>query len=413
MVQHSSKKLHKPVALLKRILELGIHDQLTLDRVKNVRIINSLSLVLLTLTVFYWPQILSEGHIWLIIYYFLIPLIYIAAIYLNFKHYYRNATLLVVAFSLFYAFSLVPIFGAQIPSYLWFFPIGLGFALLFPSDEEITMYLVSGITIVLFAISYFFSSMIEPMVILSDPGDIATKTVPLAALLVTIFVSIVLRKYVLGTESSLMNEQERSERLLLNILPGPIAGRLKDNHNTIADACPDVTVMFADISGFTRISETLPASEVVELLNRVFTKFDMLAEKYHLEKIKTIGDAYMVAGGVPEKRDDHAEAIANMALDMLTVIEGFENKERLEIRIGINSGAVVAGVIGIKKFIYDLWGDTVNIASRMESQGEVGRIQATETTYQILKDKFIFVRRGSVNIKGKGHVESWWLLKRK
>jgi adenylate cyclase len=167
----------------------------------------------------------------------------------------------------------------------------------------------------------------------------------------------------------LRSEQERSEQLLLNILPRPIAERLKEGQRTIADVFPDVTVLFADLVGFTRMSEQLPPAELVAMLNKIFSMFDQLAEKHGLEKIKTIGDEYMAASGLPMPRPDHAEAMAEMALDMLAVIERFNAKRNrgVRIRIGMNCGPVTAGIIGTKKFAYDLWGDTVNIASRMES----------------------------------------------
>lgn len=210
-------------------------------------------------------------------------------------------------------------------------------------------------------------------------------------------------------------QQEQSERLLLNILPEPIAEQLKLGNNTIADTFANVTVLFADIVGFTQLSSRVSPSELVRLLNEIFSTFDRLAEKHGLEKIKTIGDAYMVVGGLPMPRSDHAEAIAEMALDMQTAIAQFGTSygESFSIRIGINSGPVVAGVIGIKKFIYDLWGDTVNTASRMESHGLPGCIQVTSATYELLKDKYLFENRGSIHIKGKGEMITYFLTEKK
>ncbi len=199
----------------------------------------------------------------------------------------------------------------------------------------------------------------------------------------------------------LADEQEKSERLLLNILPSAIAERLKRGESTIADSFADVTVMFADLVGFTKLSANLSPAQLVELLNDIFSAFDDLAEKYGLEKIKTIGDAYMVVGGLPTPRKDHVEAIAEMALDMLEKISQVptEDGQPLKIRIGINTGAVEAGVIGSKKFTYDLWGDTVNTANRMESHGIPGVIQVTKTTYERLYNKYIFKERGIVDVK--------------
>jgi PAS domain S-box-containing protein len=215
-------------------------------------------------------------------------------------------------------------------------------------------------------------------------------------------------------EEALRLEQEKSELLLLNILPKPIADRLKRNPQSIADSFADVTVLFADLVNFTGLSEQISPTELVMRLNRIFSAFDVLAEKHGLEKIKTIGDAYMVVGGLPTLKPDHAEAIAQMALDMLSEIARFNavNNEAFNIRIGINSGPVVAGVIGIKKFIYDLWGDTVNTASRMESHGVPGAIQVTEVTYQRLQHQYLFEKRGLIPVKGKGQMMTYFLIGR-
>ena len=215
-------------------------------------------------------------------------------------------------------------------------------------------------------------------------------------------------------EEALRIEQEKSELLLLNILPKPIADRLKQNPQSIADSFADVTVLFADLVNFTRLSEQISPTELVEMLNRIFSAFDVLAEKHGLEKIKTIGDSYMVVGGLPMVRPDHAEAIAEMALDMISEIIRFnaEYNEAFNIRLGINTGPVVAGVIGIKKFIYDLWGDTVNTASRMESHGVPGCIQVTEATYKRLHNQYVSEERGVIPVKGKGEMMTYFLIGR-
>ncbi|MEA5467941.1 adenylate/guanylate cyclase domain-containing protein [Spirulina sp. 06S082] len=218
-------------------------------------------------------------------------------------------------------------------------------------------------------------------------------------------------------EQALRIEQEKSERLLLNILPAPIAERLKQNQGSLAEQFNEVSILFADIVGFTPLSTRLSPIELVNLLNHIFSAFDELVDRLGLEKIKTIGDAYMVAGGLPIPRTDHAEAIAEMALLMQEAIREFGQQQaktlqpgdKIQIRIGINSGVVVAGVIGTKKFIYDLWGDAVNIASRMESSGQPNGIQITESTYVRIKDKFMCEPRGIIKIKGKGEMMTYWL----
>ncbi|MDY7013682.1 MAG: adenylate/guanylate cyclase domain-containing protein, partial [Cyanobacteriota bacterium] len=216
-------------------------------------------------------------------------------------------------------------------------------------------------------------------------------------------------------EEALRQEQEKSEQLLLNILPEAIAEQLKQDKNPIAEQFDDVAILFADIVGFTPLSARLPATELVNFLNQIFSEFDRLAEERGLEKIKTIGDAYMVAGGLPVPKPDRFEAIADMALAMQECIVRLSEKlnEPLQIRIGINTGPVVAGVIGVVKFIYDLWGDTVNVASRMESLGEPGRIQTTREIYEKLKERYIFEERGEIDVKGKGKMTTYWLLAQK
>ena len=210
-------------------------------------------------------------------------------------------------------------------------------------------------------------------------------------------------------------EQAKSDRLLLNILPKSIADRLKNGESTIADSLPEVTVLFADLAGFTALAANVSSQDMVRLLDEVFSTFDMLALDQGLEKIKTIGDAYMVVGGLPTPRADHAEAIAELALNMQEASRSFAlpDKTPIRIRIGINTGPVIAGVIGKNKFSYDLWGDTVNIASRMESHGKPGEIQLSHATYERLRTKYEFKRRGLIQVKGKGRMPAWFLVGRR
>lgn len=215
-----------------------------------------------------------------------------------------------------------------------------------------------------------------------------------------------------GWWRSLQEERVRTELLLLNILPEKIASRLKEHDEIIADRFDSATVLFLDIVDFTKLSAHLPASEVVSILDGLFCQFDDLVEKYGLEKIKTIGDAYMVVAGIPEPVSNHARRIIELAIDMLAIIKLYSQKRNRDIqaRIGVCSGPVVAGVIGHKKFIYDLWGDTVNTASRMESHGIPGRIQVNSSIYNILKYDYRFEDRGEIEIKGKGKLHTFTLL---
>lgn len=219
----------------------------------------------------------------------------------------------------------------------------------------------------------------------------------------------------LATEAALHEQQQRAEQLLLNVLPAQIAAKLKKDNKTIAEKFDRATVLFADITNFTEMAGRLSPIKLVNLLNVIFSQFDRLTELHQLEKIKTIGDAYMVVGGVPESRPDCVQAVADFALDMQTAIAQF-NRDRnynLSMRVGIHTGPVVAGVIGLKKFIYDLWGDTVNIASRMESHGIAGRIQVTREVCDCLQTQYNFEYRGRIPIKGKGEMETYWLVGKK
>jgi len=208
-------------------------------------------------------------------------------------------------------------------------------------------------------------------------------------------------------------EREKSERLLLNVLPLPIAERLKNGENPIANRIENVTILFADIVNFTPLSARLTPDEVVELLDLIFSAFDRIIDKYKLEKIKTIGDAYMAAAGIPTPHDSPVTSVADAALEMQDVIQQIAPEYNLQLRIGINTGAAVAGVIGEKKFIYDLWGDAVNTASRMESNGVPGKIQCTTPVRLNLEQKYCFETRGEIEVKGKGILVTHFLLSRK
>jgi len=213
-------------------------------------------------------------------------------------------------------------------------------------------------------------------------------------------------------EAELRQQRLTSERLLLNVLPQKVAERLKRGTHKIADHFNKATVLFADIVNFTELADTVSPTELVDVLNEIFSSFDSLVDRYSLEKIKTIGDAYMVVGGLPQPTPIHVEAIADLALGMQQEIRRFRRHDGqpFALRIGIHTGPVIAGVIGLRKFAYDLWGDTVNVASRMETHGEPGKIQVTEAVYKRLKQTYEFESRGSVVVKGKGEMSTYWLV---
>lgn len=213
-----------------------------------------------------------------------------------------------------------------------------------------------------------------------------------------------------NTHLTLDRLNRENQRLLLNILPAPIAEKLKKQSGIIAERYEDVSILFADIVGFTPLSARLSPADLVNFLNRVFSLFDELVQKQGLEKIKTVGDAYMVAGGLPDPSPDHLHAMARLALAMLEQVRTTPAGETpVHLRIGLNIGSVVAGVIGVRKFLYDVWGDTVNTAQRLESHGMPDRIHVSEPVYQRLKGAFPFEPRGAIDLKGRGPMPTWFL----
>jgi adenylate cyclase len=288
---------------------------------------------------------------------------------------------------------------------LWAFSSPLG-ALLFVGTRQAIPWLAA------FAGLVVISGAIDPALSLGAPhipSGVVISFFVLNVVGVTATAYVLLQYFVQARE----REQARSERLLLNVLPAPVAARLKQADGIIADACADVTVLFADIVDFTPLSESLAAEQLVTVLDRVFAAWDRLAARHGVEKIKTIGDAYMVAAGIPLPRHDHAEAIAEMALDMGPEVARIatETGLPLQVRIGIDTGPVVAGVIGRAKFIYDLWGDTVNTASRMESLSLPGTIHVTPRTYDRLRERYELRPRGTIDVKGKGPMNPYILIR--
>jgi adenylate cyclase len=256
-------------------------------------------------------------------------------------------------------------------------------------------------------------SLVLAEVVRPDAADLPNGFVLTFDILNILVVSLVAMVLLVAFAQGRDTAQARVETLLLNVLPADIAERLQSDPNSIADHFDEASILFADVVGFTPLSSRLDAREVVGILDRLFTSFDELVDRYEVEKIKTIGDCYMVAAGVPRQRSDHAQALAGLALDMgacaqSCLPEGAEHDLRL--RIGISSGPVVAGVIGRRRFLYDLWGDTVNMASRMESHGTADVIQITRSTWELLRDDFVTEPSGLIDVKGKGPVETWRLV---
>jgi class 3 adenylate cyclase len=284
-------------------------------------------------------------------------------------------------------------------------PLSVALATAWAAGHRLWSLLVAGF-FVLAGVGVGYQTLVPNQPAVQVLGDVMRDTV--------LFAAVLLLGEAVRTRRALQREEERSERLLLNVLPRSIAARLKQREDVIADGFPEVTVLFADLVDFTRRSQRSSPQQVVQVLDELFSAFDQLTKHRGLEKIKTIGDAYMVAGGLPEPRPDHAQAVADMALAIRDEVAGRTDPsgQPLQVRIGIDTGPVVAGVIGQDKFSYDLWGDTVNTASRMESLGVPGCIQVTARTYQRLRDGYRFQRRGLVAVKGKGEMVTYFLVGR-
>lgn len=284
---------------------------------------------------------------------------------------------------------------------LWSFICPMG-AMMFDEHHRAPRWFLAWVGLVV------LSGLLQPFI--DSPNNLSTALITFFFVinLVGVGVLIFLMVYYFVGQKNIF--QEQSENLLLNILPKDIVSILRTEPRTIADHFDGASILFADVVDFTPMSARLTPTELVELLNEVFSYFDTLTEKYELEKIKTIGDCYMVASGVPRPRADHAQVLTTLALEMQAYVANHEIcGKQLSFRTGLNSGPVVAGVIGRKKFIYDLWGDAVNTASRMESHGSEGNIQITRATYDLIKDDFVCQPQGTVNVKGKGEMDVWYV----
>ena len=341
-------------------------------------------------------------------------LMYAGAVVINRQGRHLTTLLLIV-------FEVIGVTGMCV----WYFGAGPGFTLyllllvllaaFYPAEDHHLQPLLVALLALLF-LAFHYLSRTHPAVWPMPPA-VADGLFVLNSLLVFALLSLAGFFYsdaATRAEAALAEEHARSEALLQNILPAPIAKRLKENPGLVADLFAETSIMFADIVGFTPFSQRIRPEDLVGFLNRVVSRFDDLAARHGLEKIKTIGDAYMVVSGLPVPRADHARAAAEMALDMQRAVEEivFDDGTALCMRIGIHSGPVVAGVIGKSKFIYDLWGDTVNTASRMESHGLPGRIQVSSAFRDLLGDAFVFEKRGEVEIKGKGLMTTYFLGER-
>jgi class 3 adenylate cyclase len=399
-------------------LDAGIHPQLTSQEARHVSFLNTIVLLVLLLILLNFPLPLIEvaqlfsGRLLIVI--LIVHFIMIALTLLfNFLRWYRTARIYfgytAATFMTMYALVMGPD-----SRWSFFLPIVIFVQFyIYPPHEKRRLFFVIAYCVLCF-IGCELWFVHYPQGLANFPAGFISgyKYVNSAGFL---FCAVALGMTGYTTinraEKKLAAEHLRSERLLLNVLPASIAKRLKEKEDIIADSYANVTILFADIAGFTPLAANLPPDRLIQMLNGIFSKFDELADRFGLEKIKTIGDAYMVVGGVPDERKDHAEIAAAMGLAMLEAINKLNigQDHHVDVRIGICSGPVIAGVIGKKKFSYDLWGDSVNTAARMEANGIPGQIHVTESTFQLLESKYSFDCRGMIQVRGKGLMKTYFL----
>jgi class 3 adenylate cyclase len=395
------------------LVNIGVDESQPNSEKRYIILVNVFAFFLISLAWFYVPLVYISlpDHTALIVTLICHGIAFIPVLILNyFRKYLLSRLLLGVAASVFLTLESL-LTGPEAYTHFFFISsIVVPFFIYPPKERVYQLFIVCFIMICFLSLNYWYINH-EPIRSITDPAVLrfVQWSVKTGTLFSVVCISIYAQYIILKTENMLKAEHEKAEILLRNILPDKIANRLKDSSRIIADGFDFVSILFADIVGFTEMSSKVAPEKLVGILNGIFTRFDDLIDTYRLEKIKTIGDAYMVASGIPEPREKHAELIFKFAIEMINEIRSYnENHETdLQIRIGINSGSVVAGVIGKKKFIYDLWGDSVNIASRMESYGVPGCIHITESTYQFLKDEYVFEDRGEMEIRGKGKMRTY------
>jgi len=392
--------------------KIGIHEKIPKADVKHITLCNIIAFaciiqLLCFIPIFYtyWPETAGAFFSNLVL-----TLLYGLTLILNYRGYFLLARINIGITGLI-GMSSNSIYSPQTPSqYAFLIAIFLHF-FLYPPRQRYIMYihaLILGLLFIFF--DRFNIGRLPPIPTsqeLIEAFRFSSRLItPLFVAIPCFFIYITFWR----AEDELAVARAQSERLLLNVLPESIAERLKRNPESIADQFDHATILFADIVNFTKISERMSPAKLVELLDLIFAEFDAATERLGLEKIKTIGDAYMVAGGIPEPMPNHTEAVADLALLFLGIINNDTRFNELNVRIGIHTGPIVAGVIGRKKFIYDLWGDSVNTASRMESHGVEGQIQVTEEVYKKIRSEYRFKERGIVNVKGKGELKTYFLI---
>jgi adenylate cyclase len=397
-----------------QLQNVGINEHVQQSEHRYIRAVNGMVVIV---TALLWMQLplaiwLLPSTRFIVVAFLLWPLL---ASLVPLFNYYGKAQLARVWYSLLtmcmIVFNAVQL-GSHTSNHLFMVAATVAFFIIFPPSQRKTLYSMVILAIFLFTGLEWFFQVSPPLIVFPDEYLNFTRWSSMSAFfLIVLGITAYHYAVVHDTEKKLEVEHQRSEHLLRNILPASTAIRLKNHEKPIADLIPEASVLFADLVGFTVLSSKIPHNELVVLLDSLFTQFDRIVKKYGLEKIKMIGDAYMVAGGVPDRLEHHCVLIAKCALDMREAIlkHNAMSDLQLGLRIGIHVGPVVAGVICEEKFAYDLWGETVNFASRMESHGVVNEIQVSEQFYQLTKDYFDFTAREEMHIKGIGMCRNWLL----
>lgn len=402
-----------------KLLSLGVISSLEEIDIKHIKLLNALttfsglfSLIYLAIEIPYYP-----ATRWLIFCLVMLSGLFFIVFWLNKRANFLAARLLfnlsALAFISFYVLAL----GPQVNGQIFFLLVTVTAFFIYPETEKHYQYAIIFLSAVIFiTVEIYFYFFTQPLLKIPDALAVLFKlSFSIGFLIFLTTFSYYIANHYQEAEKLLALEKKYSDDLLHSILPDSIIKRLKIEPGIIADRFEATTILFADIVGFTELSEQATPRTLVKLLNQMFSVFDELTDYYGLEKIKTMGDAYMVAGGLPIANKNHAQTVANLALDMQAKLAEFNQQQRqnFQIRIGIHTGSVIAGVIGIKKFVYDIWGDAVNIASRMESHGIAGEIQVSEATYLALKDQYVFEERGTIEVKGKGEMRVYLLKGKK
>lgn len=396
-----------------RLIRTGRKTSFTPGDARYIVLTNIVALLGFGFSLAFAPVLVISGHALYPLLQIAYAAVYLPTLLLNRSGHHTLATTWLILASHVAVISQVLVEGVGLDVHLFFLLHAILPFLLYAPRRDLLMWgtsIIAGVDLVLVIAFRRWIPVYGPPI---DPSRIMIiRPILLGGLFATVAACAwYARRATLLAEAALDRAHQRSEELLLNILPSKIANQLKLHDGTIAEDYKAVTVLFADIVGFTTMSARMEPEQIVTLLNDLFCKFDDLADQLRLEKIKTIGDCYMVAGGIPEPRADHAEAVADMALGMMRIVHEQAKLlgEPLDVRIGIHSGPVVAGVIGKRKFVYDLWGDTVNTASRMESHGVPGTIQLTSATQRLLSKHYRTKQRGTIAVKGKGEMDTWIL----